>query len=117
MPRPISISSGPSTKPAPSAPGTVTPLSPTPIVPNPSATKAGELGHLGERPTVGRSRPGDFVHQYGAGQTASPGVGVGLGDRDVVAHHDHLHVETVGAGDLGRKAEVEPVAGVALHDQ
>ena len=72
---------------------------------------------LGQRAAGCGHRAGDLVHQHRAGQTAPTGMVSLCGERDVVGHHHHLDRPTLGAGDLGGQAEVEPVTGVVLDDQ
>ena len=116
MPRPHSISSASSRKPGCPAAGTVHGLSARPIVPTVSATRCARRATSASGCPASAARAGDLVHQHRAGQATPAGARPG-GQRHVVGDHHHRDVDALGAGQLRGQPEVEPVAGVVLHDQ
>ncbi len=71
-------------------------------------------GDLGERGALLGEMAGDLVHEERTGD--APRLRQ-VGKGDVVGDDDHLDREPFGPGALGGEAEVQPVAGVVLHDQ
>lgn len=58
--------------------------------------------------------PGDLVHEERARDPARLRQ---VGQRDIVGDDRHLDLEALGAGPLGREAEIQPVAGIVLDDE